>query len=385
MAEIRKRNKGKARVSDDEVELLGAQSYGDYWSTDGSRETRNWSNLKNISGKHGNPNAFEVIWNMSLELLGCIALSFIVTLVRGVTASGNSVLNGFMVGIAYAATYYGIHQLPCQITLRRHLNWGVSLAYVVVDELGAPGWLMYACTQTLGGILGGFLISGLPVLGAGDAVGAMVNAPFTNVTVPIPTTEITTFSYAFGMEFFGAFFIIFGLLAGEFWGTRTGDEKVLGNNYENGTRIASVLTLAFVTALYSIQTYTFNHVVYAGGLFAGLGQAGIRDIANAASSSDQIYANTVMPMGSAWAFYFFVPGLAGLSAGLVYYFFVMLRYKTGPYLKERWQGRIVKRGYKETGPDSTSVERRAEGDYVEHVRQSSEQTRTGNLISPFRK
>jgi len=371
----------------EESELLGAENYGDYWSDpDPSverRETRNWMNLMKISGKHGNPNVFEIIWNMTLELLGCIALAFIVTLVRGVTASGNSILNGFMVGIAYAATYYGIHQLPCQVSLRRHLNWGVSLAYLVIDEIGIPGWVMYACVQTLGGILGGFLISGLPVLGVGDVVGPAVTAPFTSVTVPVPIVSVTTFGYAFGMEFFGTFFIIFSLLAGEFWGTKTGNETVLGNNYENGTRIASVLILAFTTALYSIQTYTFNNVVYLGGLFAGLGQTGIRSISNAACSGDQIYANTVMPGGAAWAFYLFVPGLAGLTAGLVYYVFVALRYKTGPYLEQ-----TPPKGYfrmmttsKKTAAPSTSVE--SDIDYVKHTNASATQERA--LSSPYSK
>lgn len=379
-----RQRKNKQKLSDEEIDLVGAQSWSDYWSNsdDKGRESRDWSNLGNISGKHGNPNLFEIFWNMFLELLGCIALAFVVTLVRGVTVSGNSVLNGFMIGLAYAATYYGIHQLPCQVSLRRHLNWGVSLAYLVVDEIGIPGWIMYACVQTLGGILGGFLISGLPILGTGDAIGPAVMAPFTNVTVPVPTTEITTFGYAFGMEFFGTFFIIFGLLAGEFWGTPTGDDRVLGNNYENGTRIASVLIVALVTALYSIQTYTFNHVVYAGGLFAGLGEAGIRDIANAASSSDQIYANTVMPMGSAWAFYFFVPGLAGLAAGLVYLFFAALRYKT-PELTEKVRA-SMSRSRKSTDPDSTSVKGEAKGTYLQHVASSASQERVP-LSSPYQK
>lgn len=378
MSAVNVRRRNKARMSDEEVELMGAQSYEDYWNTKGANETL-YQTFLTLTGKHTRPNAFEIMWNMFLELIGCMFLGAAVTLVRALSASGNSILNGFMVGLTYAAVYYGIHQLPCHVPLRRHLNWGVSLAYVWVGELGMFGWLMYAVTQTLGGIFGGFLVSGIPALLPGAAIGAA--APLAGATVPLPHTGISSFGYAFGLEFFLGFFVIFALLAGEFWGTRTDNDRILGNNYENGVRIASILLVGFITAFYSMQIYTLSNVTYLSGLMAGLMQGGIRDISNAASLSSTVVTNTVFPSGSAWAFYLFMSGLSGFAAGGVYMLFVALRYKGSflDYTMPEEQVWIPRPGRKPTSQESTSVE----SQYLQHVSASATQERA--LSSPYHK
>lgn len=373
MSSVRQRKKS-SRKNLAEQDYMGAQAMDELYEQPAS-----WKTWLMLTGKHREPSIQEYLFNFLLEFIGCFLLAVIVTIVRSVSGSGNAVLNGFMVGIATAGTYYFVQLWPCNYALRRHLNWAVSFAYLFVNEIGLIGFIAYSAVQVLGALAGGAFASGFVVI------------PGTQATVPLPTTAITTTAYALGLEFLGSFIVVFALLANEFYATPVGDDEEsrtekLSMNHHKAVGVVAIAMLVLCVAFFPMQSYTFNNVTYLGGLFAGFHKAGIRHIGTAAKlavADVPATVYTIQTAGNAWVNYVFMP-LLGSSAAVAIFvaLFAMYAYRNStPWNFKVTRTVVMPRGEK-VAPGTDMVTPGA-ASYIEHVADAGIQTRVSDLSSPY--
>lgn len=356
-----------------ENDLMGAQMVSELYPNAPS-----WRSALGLTGKYEMPSMSEIAFSGFMELVGSFLLAIIVTLVRAVASTGNPILDGLLVGVAYAGTYYFVQMWPKVHALRRHLNWGVSLLYWMLNEIGLLGFLFYGSIQLLGAFLGGWFVGGLPIIPGGIATPVAGAAAIAASTVPAPLSTITNFGYALGLEFLGGFIILFALAAGEFYAT---DMETLEKNHERGVTLATAATLVLCTAFYSVQSYTYNQVVYWGGLFAGTNQAGLRAVAASASFSTNEATLSVLS-GGAWALYTFMILLSAVAAGLVMLFLLWLKNARGLVISGRF--RVGPRG---ADASMDIEEEKAQiSSYLQHVAPAAAiQTRVTDLQHPYRR
>jgi len=372
---VRQRKKS-SRKNLPEQDYMGAQAMDELYD-----QPAKWQTWLMMTGKHREPSVQEYVFNFALEFIGCFLLAALVTVVRGVSGSGNAVLNGFMVGIVYAATYYFVQTWPCNYALRRHLNWAVSFAYFWLNEIGLAGFITYSAVQVLGALAGGAFASGFVVIDAAQP------------TVPVPTTLISTTAYALGLEFLGSFLIVFALLANEFYATpATGETeeertKHLSMNHHRAVGVTAMCIFVLCIAFFPMQSYTFNNVTYLGGLFAGFHKADpIRHISSAARLAVADVPNsvfTIQAAGNAYANYVFMPLLGSLAAvGVFVALFAMYVYRDStPWNFKVSRTVVIPRGEKvQPGTDMVTP---GAASYIEQVADAQMQTRVSDLSSPY--
>lgn len=377
------RNRSSKKLSRPiDYQAMGAQTVEDLMP-----EPRSWEQWMRISGKHQAPNVQEFVLNFGLEFIGSFLLAVIATMVRASAATGNVILNGFLVGVAIGGTHWVVTRWAANYALRRHLNWIISLAYLLVGEIGLPGFLMYSAVQTLGALAGGAFAGGLPALLAGSATPIITGATIVGATVPVPTTLISTCAYALGLEFLGAFVIVFTLLFNEFYATDT-DSMSLMTSYRHANTIVAGTIVALTTALFQVQSYTWGNVTYLGGLFAGFNKDGIRDILTASNLAaidvaDTVY--TIQTSGAAWANYVFMPLLgAGAAAAVFWLFFEMYVNRESDILNTKVN---VTQMPRETGGNDAVMPAMSpvSSQYIQHVKPSAVQSPVSALKLPYGK
>lgn len=225
------------------------------------------------------------------EMLGTFVFVFVVNLgkasITGSMTSVETFLAGTFLGIIGGLTYYlasgwnidspdaDYYELP------KHLSWTVSLAHTLLFR---TGWLMlvfYLLAQTCGSLLAsGFLF----FLGKGT----------------LPTPLAANMGTTWFVEIFGVFCIIFPMLFKHLAGATLTEEDARVRNsqfYAAGGRV-------FATSiLFQFQGYSFDPVIYLGGLVA------LCDSTGCPNST---------PFGGAVAFYILVPLLGAMVACVFY-------------------------------------------------------------------
>ena len=372
--------------------LIGAQTTQELYGRNGNEDMQ-WQDIFSFAGKHENPTWWALIWNMLWEVLGTAALVIVVIAVRGQVNTGSTLLNGFILGVVSAATFFGLNHLPTTYTLRRHYGWHVSMAYLCTLDIGLFGFLAYLGAQTLGAMTGGFIASAFvfipndPLLPLPATVATLAQY---GATVPTPHTGISGAGMVFALEFFGVFLAIFALLAGEFWATRySSDPNVMTKNHLFGVRLYSFINFAWITAFYVAETWTLNPALYLGGLFAGLNKHALRAVHQSASMGMNQLDGTVFKDGSAWNYYTWGPLAGALSAGLLFALFFYIRYGrmvgTGSRKAKgltNWQMESIDPDNREPMVNPANIDSSA---YLQHASGASLQTRAEDLSSPYHK
>lgn len=367
--------------------LIGAQSMNDLYEYPDAGYS--WRQVFSFSGKHENPTWWAFMWNMLWEVLGTAALVIVVIAVRGQVDTGSTLLNGFILGVVSAATFFGLNHLPSNFALRRHYGWHVSMAYLFTMDIGIFGFFAYWGAQTLGAMVGGFVASTFvfipndPLLTLPATVATLSQY---GATVPTPHTGVSSQGLVIALEFFGVFIAIFALLAGEFWGTTfSKDPNAMTKNHLFGVRLYAFINFAWITAFYVAETWTLNPALYLGGLFAGLGKHALRAAHSSASMGVNQLTGTVFTDGSAWNYYTWIPLAGAVAASGLFVLFFWLRFGVQVGVNMRKQKGFTLRSEEASDSDLVAPANLQSSAYLQHASGASLQTRAEDLSSPYHK
>jgi glycerol uptake facilitator-like aquaporin len=337
------------------------------------------SRLFSFSGMYQSPTWSAALWAFLWEMTGSFLIGISVGTAAFMVSGLHTVLAAAGVASAYAVSYYLGTRLPADYSLRRHLNWAITVAYAVTTRIGLGGALFYAVAQFFGSLLaGGFL--------AGVLVPRTVAIPVVQATIPLPTTDITSLLTVCLLELFGAAILVLILLSTEFAGTV---ERKAVKNFRKATKNVALATFALVLLGYAVaQTFTFSNVAYFGPLF---GNAANSVAGRHLSDLASLYDTTLYPTsvfgpatianptaagsGLAWMLYMFMPIVGGLLGSVLFLAFFMGRFSETAAMHEQIPDNKKR--------DPVSLD--GQGVEGHKLRNADVQSQASGLVSPFHK
>lgn len=263
-----------------------------------------------ISGKHKDALSWnEVASAFLMEMFAVWFVGVICVLIKVNLTAGTIVLNGVIVALFTAFVHWLATRWNPNHVLRRHVNGGVTLAYLLTNQIGLFGALLYIAAQLAGKFIAGgtvmFILSSSPI------------ANIANIPVPFPVAVTSTFAIATSLlnvcvlEIFLGAIPIFVLLLTEFVNT---DSASAVENHARATFHQAVALGCIIAATFQFQIYSFSDVVHGAGLFSGWNMPGtVRDTVNMAQmlppladggiSAADLYTDSVFVNGKAWLLY----------------------------------------------------------------------------------
>lgn len=235
-----------------------------------------------------------------MELLGTLVFSFFTNMVVSKVGTVDPTLNGFLVAIVSAGTYFmaaggwRVNTSPGYNELPHHLSLSVTFANFLVCRTGILILLLYWTAQFLGALCGGGLLL------------AFLNGP--NAVLPITTNA----HIYWGAEIFGAGVICLVLLFNQYFGG-TYQEEI--DSRKNAVLNASMARFFLMVVFFPLGTYYFDGVLY---------------IAAVIGTCVGATCTNGLPMPGAPAFYTLVPLLGAAGAALVFYFLLAVGYISKP-------------------------------------------------------
>jgi hypothetical protein len=208
-----------------------------------------------------------------------------------VSGSTDTLLQGGLIGIVAGATYYmatGWRLHTKQGELPRHLSLTISLGYTLALRTGIVVFLfLYALPQVLGSLIGGAIWYGLSVASG------------------VPGPSGASSGVIFGLEFLGAFLIVFSQLYNHLLGGESTDDAE-DENLRHGHLSASLVRFIYTTVFFQFGAYSFDGMLYLapylGTCFAGTCVA----------------VNAVPSLANPAAFYILFPLVGAIAAWVVY-------------------------------------------------------------------
>ncbi len=268
-----------------------------------------------FAGMYETPSISALLYAFLLEFIGSFLLASAVSVAAYFVAGLNVMLAGLIVAAIYGGSYFAITRMPADHSLRRHLNSAITIGYVITSRIGIFGALFYMIAQYCGALMSGVLV--------GMALSPYATAiPIVQSTVPLPTVLTSSIHTVWCLELFGSAIIVMSLLVTEFAGT---DETKAVENFHRGTGIAAMVTAIFVVIGYPFQVFTYNNVVYFGGLFAnvfntvaGRRIADLASLYDATNHPSSVFGAAGTDGGLAWMLYTGMPYVGGIIGSLLF-------------------------------------------------------------------
>jgi len=279
----------KSKALDAPTKRISAEDWADHSpSTNGYMSSFLWAPFDRYTARMG-----IVLLGYIMELLGTFLFVLFTNLARQnlpVTNTPGVLLfnaeESLVLGIVAGGMYYlctGFRLQPDEQP--RHLSWSVTLAFFLTFRTGLLPAIIYLCAQTGGAALAGVTLWGLGV----------------NI---VPGATTVAIGLAFGFEFLGTFVIVFPLLYNMLLGCPVEEERI---NMRNGQTMASLGRVLSTSVFVAANAYSFDAVVYLGGLI-GFG----------------LLADVNQPYNASPAFFLLVPFAGALAAVIVYYLLLLL-------------------------------------------------------------
>ena len=236
-----------------------------------------------------------------MEMLGTLLFSFFTNMVVtnvGQTVAMDPILNGFLVAIVSASTYFmaaggwrirksdGFNELP------RHLSWTVTFTDFLMLRTGLLIMLLYWTAQVAGALAAGGLLRAFIVNSA-------------TIRLPLPTDV----GLAWGGEIFGAGVISLIYIYSKYFGGSYAEEEQ--TQRLNAVSNMSIARFGLMVVFYPLQIYYFDATLYITAVIA--------------TCVGTTCANAT-PFPNAPAFYLLVPFIGAVIAALVYYFLLAIGY-----------------------------------------------------------
>ena len=189
------------------------------------------------------PDGLDTFVHLLLEFVGCWLLGWWVNMIA-FHASASSVIEGALVGAVYGLTFRMAWNWSTDYTLRRHLNWAITMGYSFIGRGSVLAFILYGIAQFVGAGLGGLTARFFGAVSVADYSAAAV---------------ATSDGQAIFINIWAGFLIVFSVIYNDIVELE-GEEE-----HENHKRIGGVVgTVLFllVTLFFRHAHYSFGNVVY---------------------------------------------------------------------------------------------------------------------------
>ena len=191
------------------------------------------------------PDFLDSIVHWLLEVIGSFLLGWWVNHVKFHTST--SVVDSFVLGAVYALTFRMAWGWTVDLSLRRHLNWAITLAYGIVGRSSFIGFvLFYGPAQFLGAGLAGLALRFFSATGIPDYA----------------TAGATDGMFVFA-AIFCTFLITFSVIYNELLEFPSEEEH---QNHKRAGTLTAIMILLSVTIFRRYDIYSFGNVVYFAAL-----------------------------------------------------------------------------------------------------------------------
>jgi glycerol uptake facilitator-like aquaporin len=238
-----------------------------------------------------------------MEMIGTFLFSFFTNMVLtkvGTTVPMDPTLNGFLVAIVSAGTYFmaaggwRIADKNPENELPRHLSWSISFANVFVLRTGLFVLLGYLVAQTAGSLIAAWLLH--------------VWVGPTDIALALPPNTISV-SLWWGAEILGSGLIVFSYIYNQYFG---GDYYEEIKQRGNAVLCTAMVRFGLMIIFFPFHSFYFDPVLY------------LTTLVGSCTSSGGCVDN--IPFANAPVFYILVPLLGAFIAVLFYYLFLAIGY-----------------------------------------------------------
>ena len=189
------------------------------------------------------PDGLDTFVHLLLEFIGCWLLGWWVLHVKSY-ADASLLVDSAIVATVYALTFRMAWGWSVDYSLRRHLNWAITMGYSFVGKGSALAFILYGIAQFTGAGLGGLTAN---FFGAGSV------ADYSSAAAA------TTDGQAIFINIWAGFLIVYNVIYNEVIELRGEEEH---ENHKRVGNLTAIVIFLLVTVFFRHEHYSFGNVVY---------------------------------------------------------------------------------------------------------------------------